>query len=93
MLFVLLKDFFHKYMQDAFHKENYSEGGWERKYIVFSECSHSHMLRQANLVLLPFNTVELNIQKEIWVDEYVHPQYSVYFYRVWLWLCHFMILR
>lgn len=27
MLFLLLKDFFHKYMQGAFHKENYSEVG------------------------------------------------------------------
>lgn len=34
------------------------------------------MLRQANLLLLPFNRVELNIQKEIWVDEYVHSWYS-----------------
>lgn len=42
MLFVLLKDFFHKYMQDAFHKENYSESRWERMYIVFSVQPLAH---------------------------------------------------
>lgn len=39
---LLLKDFFHKYMWEVFHKENYSEGGWERMYILFFVCSHSH---------------------------------------------------